>query len=115
MVFMLLAAINFGLHFLVWRKRDPRLYVQATPRSGHSRLFCIGIVLLVALMLWAGGDVRPSLHLHLREAAFEVVSLVTSTGFGIVDYAHWPDFLPILLLLSASSAAAAAPPRAASR
>jgi trk system potassium uptake protein TrkH len=95
-VFMLLAAINFAVHFLVWRKRDPRLYVK-DPEVRAFLLFCIGIVLLVALMLWADGD-YVGLHLHLREAAFEVVSLVTSTGFGIVDYAHWPDFLPILLI-----------------
>ncbi|ESQ13299.1 MAG: hypothetical protein N838_34025 [Thiohalocapsa sp. PB-PSB1] len=37
----------------------------------------------------------------VREAAFTVVSLVTSTGFATVDHVHWPDFLPVLLLLLA--------------
>jgi trk system potassium uptake protein TrkH len=95
-VFMLLAAINFGIHFLVWRKHDPRLYWH-DPEVRAFLIFCAGIVLLVGLMLWAEGQ-YAELHLSLRDAVFEVVSLVTSTGFGIVDYAYWPDFLPILLL-----------------
>ena len=95
-VFMLLAAINFGIHFLVWRKRDPRFYWH-DPEVRAFLIFCTGIILLVGLMLWLEGQ-YAELHLSLRDAVFEVVSLVTSTGFGIVDYAYWPDFLPILLL-----------------
>jgi trk system potassium uptake protein TrkH len=29
---------------------------------------------------------------------FEVVTVVTSTGFGTVDFSEWPDFLPVLLM-----------------
>jgi len=95
-VFMLLAAINFGVHFLVWYQRDPRVYLK-DPEVRAFLTFSTVIVLLVGLMLWAE-DHYAGLHLRLRESAFEVVSLVTSTGFGIVDYAHWPDFLPVLLI-----------------
>lgn len=96
-VFMLLAAINFGVHFSVWLKRDPRLYLR-DPEVRAFLLFVLVVVLLVGSMLWAE-DHYAGLHLSLRDASFEVVSLVTSTGFGIVDYSHWPDFLPILLIL----------------
>lgn len=95
-VFMLLAAINFAIHFIVWQRRDPRLYFH-DPEVRAFLIFVAGIVLLVGLMLWAE-DHFDGLHIHLREAVFEVVSLVTSTGFGIVDYGHWPTFLPILLI-----------------
>lgn len=96
-VFMLLAAINFGVHFLVWIRRDPRLYLR-DPEVRAFLLFVLGTVVLVGLVLWIE-DTQAGLHLSLRGAAFEVVSLVTSTGFGIVDYSHWPDFLPILLIV----------------
>jgi trk system potassium uptake protein TrkH len=95
-VFMLLAAINFGVHFLVWHRRDPRLYLRDAEVRAFL-LFVLAIVLLAGSMLWLEG-VYAKLHLSLRDAVFEVVSLVTSTGFGIVDYSHWPDFLPVLLL-----------------
>jgi trk system potassium uptake protein TrkH len=96
-VCMLLAAINFGVHFQVWLRRDPRPYLQ-DPEVRAFLIFVVAVVLLVGLMLWLEG-VYAGLHHGMRDAAFEVVSLVTSTGFGTVDYSHWPDFLPVLLIL----------------
>ncbi len=96
-VCMLLAAINFGVHFQVWLRRDPRPYLQ-DPESRAFLIFVAAMVILVAFMLWLDG-VYAGPHQGLRDASFEVVSLVTSTGFGTVDYAHWPDFLPVLLML----------------
>jgi trk system potassium uptake protein TrkH len=98
-LFMLLAAINFGLHFMVWRKRDPVLYL----RDAEARAFLgfvVAVVAVVGAVLWLE-RVFPSPLEGFREAAFTVVSLITSTGFATVDHAHWPDFLPVLLLLAA--------------
>ncbi len=95
-VFMMLAAINFAVHFAVWVKRDPRIYLR-DPEAHVFIVFVIVVVLVVGLMLWVEG-LYEGLHLSLRDASFEVVSLVTSTGFGTADYPLWPDFLPILLI-----------------
>jgi trk system potassium uptake protein TrkH len=96
-VFMLLAAINFGVHFLVLHQRDPLHYLRDT-EARHFLLFVAAITLLVGAMLWLEGT-YDHWHPSLRNASFEVVSVVTSTGFGTVDFTHWPDFLPILLIL----------------
>ncbi|MCG6943651.1 MAG: TrkH family potassium uptake protein [Thiohalocapsa sp.] len=98
-VFMLLAAINFGLHFVVWNKLDPRLYLR-DPEARSFLIFVFAVVLVVSLMLWLE-HVYPGPLKGVREAAFTVVSLVTSTGFATVDHAHWPDFLPVLLMIAA--------------
>ena len=95
-VFMLLAAINFGVHFLAWRRLDPMAYLR-DPEVRAFLKFVVAVVLLVGVVLWLAGT-YPALHLSLRDGVFEVVSLVTSTGFGIVDYTHWPDFVPVLLI-----------------
>jgi trk system potassium uptake protein len=95
-IFMLLAAINFGVHYLVWLRRDPTAYL----RDVEARTFLgfvLAMVLLVGLVLYLEGH-YDQIHAGLRDAAFEVVSIVTSTGFGTVDFAHWPDFLPLLLI-----------------
>jgi len=34
----------------------------------------------------------------LRHAAFNIVSVATTTGFASVDYAQWPPFVPVLML-----------------
>jgi len=96
-VFMLLAAINFGVHYAVLYEKDPLHWLRDV-ESRTFLLFVLAVVSLAGLVLRLEGDyqVWPT---SLRDAAFVVISVVTSTGFGTVDFSHWPDFLPLLLIL----------------
>ena len=94
--FMILGAINFSIHFKVWHTKNPLHYF----RNAEVRIFLLIIacaVLIVSLILSGTGeyDVYTS---SLRNGVFEVVSVITSTGFGTVDFSHWPSFLPIMLI-----------------
>ncbi len=95
-LFMLLAAINFGIHFAALYRRDLMCYLRDAEARGFL-LLVLGAVLLVGLVLRLEGGYTDYWH-ALRDASFEVVSLVTSTGFATVDFNHWPDFLPMLLI-----------------
>lgn len=96
-VFMLAGAINFGVHWLAWRglSMDPYWHNE------ELRAF-LGIVLcsvvVVTAGLWLSGD-RETLAPALRDAAFTVVSVITSTGFGTDNLAYFPTFLPVFLML----------------
>jgi trk system potassium uptake protein TrkH len=95
-LFMILAAINFGVHYVALYQGRLRQYLVDIEVRSYL-VFVIGMVLLVGLTLRLEGNyeqIPPS----LRDATFEVVSVVTSTGFGTVDFSHWPDFLPVLLI-----------------
>ncbi len=95
-IFMLLAAINFGVHFTVWHQRNP-LHYWRDPEVKTFLRFVVAVVLVVSTVLLLEGEYS---HLtgSIQDAAFEVVSLVTSTGFAKVDFSHWPNFLPMLLI-----------------
>jgi len=95
-VFMLLASFNFAVHFYAIHRRDPFHYWK-DPEARTFMLFVLSIVILVGLMLRLEGSYHQ-LPPTLRDATFEVVSVVTSTGFGTVDFTQWPDFLPVLLI-----------------
>lgn len=95
-VFMLLAALNFGVHYAAWLRHNPLVYLRDVEARAFL-IFVVGGVLLVGLLLTLEGP-YASLVDSLRNASFTVVSVVTSTGFGIVDFAHWPDFLPLLMI-----------------
>jgi trk system potassium uptake protein TrkH len=95
-LFMLLAAINFGVHFSAVYHRDWLFYLR-DPEARGFLVFSLSVVVLVGLVLRVEGS-YTDLSLSLRDAAFEVVSLVTSTGYATVDFSHWPDFLPVLLI-----------------
>jgi trk system potassium uptake protein len=95
-VFMLVAGVNFALYFVAWRRRS----LRALWRNAEARAFLalvVAAVLGVALFLYAHG-VYPTFAESLRHAAFNVVSVATTTGFASVDYALWPVFAPVLML-----------------
>jgi trk system potassium uptake protein len=95
-VFMLLAGVNFSLYFLVWRQRSVAVLWRDTEARSFLALM-LGSVLLIAVYLSANG-VYSTFAESLRHAAFNVVSIATTTGFATVDYALWPMFAPVFML-----------------
>ena len=96
-VFMILGAINFALHFRAWSELALRPYlVNAEARAFGITIVCLtGLVTLVLVMQTDAPAV-----LAFRYAIFEVVSVITSTGYGIVDFSVWPALLPVLLIFT---------------
>jgi trk system potassium uptake protein TrkH len=96
-VFMTLAGVNFAMYFVAFKRRSLRgLWRNVEVRT--YLILMVSAVLLIALFLTAH-QVYPSFTESLRHAAFNVVSVATTTGFATVDYALWPAFAPVLMLL----------------
>jgi trk system potassium uptake protein TrkH len=94
--FMLLAGINFGTHFLAWRRWSFAPYAR-DPEVGLYLLVVIGSVLGIAYFLLANYT-YPNFWTALRFSAFNVVSIATTTGFSNTDYSLWPIFAPVWML-----------------
>jgi trk system potassium uptake protein TrkH len=95
-VFMLLAAMNFSTHFLVWREKNLKLYLHDTEAIATVALImasCLGI----AVFLWWQGT-YPSFWTALRHASFNLVSIATDCGFSSADFNQWPIFAPMWML-----------------
>ncbi|PKP17171.1 MAG: cation transporter [Bacteroidetes bacterium HGW-Bacteroidetes-21] len=93
--FMLLSGIHFGLIFNTFSRGKNNIF-----RSGTAKAFLIFIftgVLLVAIKLYSSGT-YDSFWVSLRHAAFQVVSLASTTGFASTDSAIWPFFTQIILI-----------------
>ncbi len=92
-LFMFLAGANFALHFQALRGNF-RIF-----RDPEFRFYTVSVLIIVigmTLVLW--GRVYPDLSSALRYGAFQVVSIVTTTGFATADYATWPYVAQFLLL-----------------
>jgi trk system potassium uptake protein TrkH len=95
-VFMLVASLNFATHFLAVRRRSWRVYL-ADGEARRVLIWMIGSSLLIAaFLLWR--NVYPDFATALRHAAFNVVSIASTTGFASTDFALWPIFAPIWML-----------------
>lgn len=102
-VFMLFAVINFSTHFLAWRGRSLRIYLNDAEAVASLWLIigsCFGIALFLR---WQG--VYPEFLTALRHASFNLVSIATSSGYASVDYAQWPIFAPLWMMFLTAIAA----------
>jgi len=97
-VFMLLGGISFGIHFMVYQKMELSIYWK----DSQTKVFLWIVLILIvisALVLFLTGYF-PDLFEAFRYSAFQVVSVITSTGFGTSDFSTWPLLLPALLIFS---------------
>ncbi len=100
--FMLLAGMNFGTHFLAWRRWSFRPY-RRDPEAGLYLLVVFCSVLGIAYYLLAN-QTYPDFWTALRFAAFNVVSIATTTGYSNADFNLWPIFAPVWMLFLCSFA-----------
>ncbi len=92
--FMYLAGTSFTLHYRAM-SRGPRAYL----RDPEWRLYTgviVGGTLLVALMI---REPAYGLERLVRDAAFQTMSVVSTTGYASVDYARWVPGAQLVLLL----------------
>lgn len=92
-VFMLLFGINFSCYYLlllrefrlVFRDEELRVYIGLV----------VGSIALIVLNLRGYYETFGE---TLRHAAFQVASIITTTGFATVDFDLWPSFSKSILL-----------------
>lgn len=96
--FMLVSSLNFALHFYAWRYHSIRHYWMDSELKFFF-LVMLGGALLTVPALWLTDTY--SLSESFRHGIFEMVSIATTTGFGITDFSVWPIFLPVLLFMMA--------------
>jgi trk system potassium uptake protein TrkH len=101
-VFMLIAGTNFATHFLALRKLTPTPY-RDDPEARWFWIVTLFSSVGLALFLWLH-QVYPDYFTALRYAAFNTVSIATSTGFANTDYNLWPIFAPLMMLFLSSFA-----------
>jgi trk system potassium uptake protein TrkH len=94
-VFMLLAGINFSLHYQFLRGKPLAFW-----RDSECRFFLGTVLLLTAVVSFNVYDsVYQTIGTALRYGAFQVVSIITTTGFATADYEKWPAMSQFILLI----------------
>jgi len=95
-VFMLLSAINFGLHFIALQRRNVRVYAQDSETAFFITVIASATVVVCCLLLTTE---TLGLEDSVIHGLFQTISIATTTGFTTQDFSVWPLFLPILLLI----------------
>jgi len=93
-VFMIAGAVNFTLHWALAHGR-PRDYAADPEFRQLLALVILGTAAASAVLYW---QVDHDIGKSVRIGLFNVVSMLTTTGFMSGDGANWPAFLPVLFL-----------------
>ena len=92
-VFMLLFGVNFSCYYLLLIKQ-----VKAVLKDEELHVY-LGIVLASIVMLTLNvRSMYDTLGETIRHAAFQVASIVTTTGFATTDFDLWPAFSKAIIL-----------------
>jgi trk system potassium uptake protein len=94
--FMAIGGMNFGLHFVAWRRATMAPYYGDSELRNYLRII-LGASLIVGSALWFGGTFASAGE-SFRHATFQVVSNLTTTGFGTVGFHEWAGVAPLLLV-----------------
>lgn len=99
-VLMLLASLNFARHFVALKRLSLKPYMQDA--EAKAVFVVIGASVLGITVLLVVNGTYPAFGTALRHAAFNVVSMASTTGFVSQNFELWPGFAPIWMLLLSS-------------
>lgn len=94
-VFMILAGINFTLHFRLLTGR-----FAGIKRDSELKAY-LAIIILSTVIITASiyGNTYDTISESLRFAAFQVATFITTTGYATADYENWPHLAQIILFM----------------
>ena len=92
-VFMLLFGVNFSCYFMLAIRQVKNVF-----RDEELRFYIGTILGSILLIAWNVRGFYQTLGETFRHAAFQVASIVTTTGFATTDFDLWPSFSKAILL-----------------
>ena len=93
-VFMFLFGVNFSCYYLLLLRQ-----FKSVVKDEELRLYVGIAVLAVILIVWNTFSLYDTLGETVRHAAFQVSSIMTTTGFSTTDFDQWPVFSKAIILL----------------
>ncbi|MEC7510201.1 MAG: potassium transporter TrkG, partial [Pseudomonadota bacterium] len=97
-VFLLIAALNFSLHYAAVSSRSVKGYFT-DPEFKAFFIIQASLIGICFLVLTLSGY-YSSAEQALDQAMIQAVSISTTAGFATTDFSVWPTFLPIMLIFS---------------
>ena len=99
-VFMLLFGVNFSCYYLILLRQFRSVF-----KDEELRLYFCLVTVSILLITWNIADMYDTLGESIRHAAFQVASIISTTGYSTVDFDLWPTFskgiLTVLMITGA--------------
>ena len=93
--FMIISGLNFALHFHAWHSRRPNMYWADPEARMYLFLLLVGAIITCCYLYYSGTFSGSE---SVRQGTFQLISIMTTTGFTTSEFHTWPSFLPFFLL-----------------
>lgn len=98
-IFMILSGINFSLYYFGFKNKFQKVKENEELRYYIIVLFSFIIIVALSLIDFSKPFSFPVVEKAWRDSMFTVSSLMTTTGFGTVDYMYWKPLTWVILLI----------------
>jgi len=98
-VFMILSGINFSLYYFAFKHKFEKIIENEELKYYLMILFISIMVVFLSQINFSIPQTFTTLEKTFRDSFFNVTSLMTTTGFGTVDYMQWKTFTWFILLM----------------
>ncbi len=92
-IFMLAFGVNFGFYYLLITRKAAEAF-----KMEEVRTYLLIVLAAVALISWNVYSSYDGIRHTVRDAAFQVASIITTTGYSTTDFDLWPTFSRTILL-----------------
>lgn len=91
--FMILAGVNFSLYYSLFKGKWKEVI-----KDQELRLY-IGIIITAILLITLNINqaLYENIWIAMRDAFFQVASIITTTGYSTVDFNQWPEFSQMII------------------
>lgn len=93
-IFMLISGINFNLYYLLTLRRVKSV-IKSEELWTYFGIFAVATILVAANVY----GVFPTLSETIRQSAFQVSSIITTTGYATFDFVKWPEFSKAIIFI----------------
>lgn len=93
-IFMLIFGVNFNLYYLILMKK-----ISTAVKSGELWAYILIVGVSVVLITLNIMPQYSGFSESLRYSAFQVSSIITTTGYATTDFNYWPDFSKAILVI----------------
>lgn len=93
-IFMILFGVNFNIYFLLLAKKPKEAFHSEELRA-YLGIIAVSILVIAVDISHSFSDLGDALH----HSAFQVASIITTTGFSTVDFDLWPTLSKSILVI----------------
>ncbi len=93
-VFMILFGVNFNVYYLIYRRKLKEIKT-CSEVFAYLSIIAVGVILISVNIR----DRYPGVGSAIKNAAFQVGSIITTTGYSTVDFNLWPAFSKTVLVM----------------